>query len=491
MNRKKWTKEEVEFLKNNRENLTVKELATELNRTESSVTHKLKSLNLRVSSFWTKEEDDFLKENFLVLSYAEIAEKLNRSREAVAQHLKVLKLSRPKNPWTDEQIAYIRENYSKKGVEQLAQEVGHSVYSIRDIIRRNHIEKDKYWWSEKDIQFLRKHYLVMEYKDIGEIIGRSEQAIRTKLNQLGLTKVENWRKEEIDFLLDNYKDMSYEEIAEHLGRTTEAVGLKAKKIGLKKSPYHCDEDFFRLINTEEKAYWLGMLYADGYISINKKNCSGVLGMELQYGDIDHLHKFNKAMNSNFKIVDRWRPCTISKYDTKHHIACLRLYSKKLVNTLIDLNFVENKTYRAEYPIIDDNLFIPFLRGYFDGNGTISLCGRNLKFSVCSNNKDFLTYVQNKLKELFNFTSYIHWNTACWKLEMFRKAETFELYKMLYENSTIHLDRKYKKYLDYISQTKPRLKETTGLNNKSGKENGNPEMGIRMEVRSKKSDTCRA
>ena len=76
-----------------------------------------------------------------------------------------------------------------------------------------------------------------------------------------------WTSEEIDFLKENYETTSKVDIANKLNRTPTAIKVKANKLGLKKpEKYYYNHDFFENINTEEKAYWLGFIYADGSIS---------------------------------------------------------------------------------------------------------------------------------------------------------------------------------------------------------------------------------
>ena len=48
---------------------------------------------------------------------------------------------------------------------------------------------------------------------------------------------------------------------------------------------------FETIDTEEKAYWLGFMYADGYIGASRYS----VGINLSLKDIDHLKKFCKYM----------------------------------------------------------------------------------------------------------------------------------------------------------------------------------------------------
>ena len=52
-----------------------------------------------------------------------------------------------------------------------------------------------------------------------------------------------------------------------------------------------NEHIFDIIDTEEKAYWLGFIYADGCISLK----TNAFEISLKYDDINHLNKFNTFM----------------------------------------------------------------------------------------------------------------------------------------------------------------------------------------------------
>lgn len=62
-----------------------------------------------------------------------------------------------------------------------------------------------------------------------------------------------------------------------------------------------NDNIFSLIDTEEKAYWLGFLYADGYIRKGENNHISIV---LQQRDINHLVKFKKFLNSPAKVSDK-------------------------------------------------------------------------------------------------------------------------------------------------------------------------------------------
>ena len=97
-----WTDEEINFLKENWNKKTHKEIAKELNRSISSIANKTRKMRLvDNSNKWTKEEEDFLKENYFKdLDF--LADKLNKTCDAVKSKRFKLGLS-ARNKWSKEE----------------------------------------------------------------------------------------------------------------------------------------------------------------------------------------------------------------------------------------------------------------------------------------------------------------------------------------------------------------------------------------------------
>lgn len=148
------------------------------------------------------------------------------------------------------------------------------------------------------------------------------------------------------------------------------LGLTIRTNQEKNRRYYCDSDFFEIIDSEEKAYWLGFLYADGYISRPSANTSGILrvGISLKDDDADHLEKFVKALNSNAPVCH---------YEVKQGYNPGSMYCRviladnKLAHDLISHGCVEKKSNIIEPPMgVPEELERHFIRGFMDGNGSI-------------------------------------------------------------------------------------------------------------------------
>lgn len=80
---------------------------------------------------WTAEEIEFLKENYGRISPGEIARILNRSKPSIAGMAGKIGLRRKKEPrWAEEEIEFLRENWGKMTPETIARRLGRTVEAI-------------------------------------------------------------------------------------------------------------------------------------------------------------------------------------------------------------------------------------------------------------------------------------------------------------------------------------------------------------------------
>lgn len=214
-----------------------------------------------------------------------------------------------------------------------------------------------------------------------------------------------------------------------------------------KRTYKVNEDFFKVINTEEKAYILGFICADGHIERDR------LVITVSVKDIDILNKIKNALHSSHPIKEVQRVNPYNKSDRKQlTLVELMIGSVELVKPLFNIGLATNKTYTLNGNIlkyIPKYLMRDFLRGYFDGDGNV-LYGRRYtsgykyNVNICGNEdfllKSFQTYFpsNNKLyKDLYSKQCYV------WKISQRGKVRDFMYY--LYYNSSIFLQRKYNEF----------------------------------------------
>ena len=151
-------------------------------------------------------------------------------------------------------------------------------------------------------------------------------------------------------------------------------------------------DYFKNIDTTEKAYWLGFLAADGCVKEN----GYVIQFGLKYDDIETVKKFAITIGMNSQKIKIYN-CRASKTDPKIHRAVyINFHNKVFYNNLFQHGIVPRKSKILRLPVCiknNNNLLYAFILGYYDGDGYIT--GKTTG-SICSGSKEFLQDVKNAL-----------------------------------------------------------------------------------------------
>lgn len=121
-----------------------------------------------------------------------------------------------------------------------------------------------------------------------------------------------------------------------------------------------DKDFFKKWSPK-MAYVLGFFAADGYITVNRR---GGQFWGIQIADKVLLLKIRKAVGAEHKIGRR------KKSDNESTIYRLQIGSIEMCDDLRRLGFKERKTKSLAVPVVPNNYFADFTRGYFDGDGNV-------------------------------------------------------------------------------------------------------------------------
>lgn len=183
-------------------------------------------------------------------------------------------------------------------------------------------------------------------------------------------------QKELDKLINLYKSgTSLREMVKitgysrgFLSKTLKANEVNIRDNTLNSRKYNHDENYFENIDSEEKAYWLGFMYADGYITNNS------FGFSINSIDINHAIKFNESLQATNPIHEYKG----TGYN-KDSIMCRTLLtSAKTVNDLIAKGCIRNKTLQLKFPtedIVSKSLMHHFIRGYMDGDGSINYHNR--------------------------------------------------------------------------------------------------------------------
>ena len=192
--------------------------------------------------------------------------------------------------------------------------------------------------------------------------------------------------------------------------------------------YYFDENYFENIDTEDKAYFLGLLMADGYVATSER----FVTIALKESDVEILNKFKKAIKSEAPLSNK-KNCTQK---------VLTLCSKKLVNDLKNLGMTRNKTFTLKFPNIQEEYIRHFIRGYFDGDGYIGARQCTLIISSTSFLECFLGFFFNN----FDKHLYFHEINNSYLVNLNRRD--IDVVNYIYKDANIYLDRKYDTFLKY-------------------------------------------
>jgi intein/homing endonuclease len=189
-----------------------------------------------------------------------------------------------------------------------------------------------------------------------------------------------------DYLLG----MSYQKLSEKYNICTWSIrnALKKQNIKSRIRKYNCDENYFEKIDTFEKAYWLGLLFADGYVRKRKQfngkhKQGGIVGISLKNGDEYLLNKFINDLKSNYSLTKQIKDDFLSYK--------LEINSSKMVDDLIKLGCVPKKSLILLPPKINYDFISHFIRGYFDGDGSIGEYNGRLKLTILGT-EEILTWI---------------------------------------------------------------------------------------------------
>lgn len=216
--------------------------------------------------------------------------------------------------------------------------------------------------------------------------------------------------------------------------------------------HHYNESYFEKIDTEEKAYWLGFIMADGCIYKGSDASSYRLQVNLKSSDIGHLMKFQEAIGSNYKIqVKKVKSCNNAE------AAFLKINSTKMCKDLMGYGVVPRKSLICNVPNLDQSLTRHFIRGYFDGDGCIAYLSDRNRWSVSvAGGYDILSSIKEFMKDLFIDSALYppRKGQKVWSLECNKQSLVRDFVSVLYKDSRVYLDRKYERYIEVAKLCPP-------------------------------------
>lgn len=256
-------------------------------------------------------------------------------------------------------------------------------------------------WSENEILFLEQSIGKLTYKQMGRVINRSPSSIQSKIRYLPFQQ----------------------KVKKHPVNTT----------------------FFRTWS-EEMAYTLGFIAADGNIC----HTGRAHMLHVACDDRDVIEKIKLATSYEGPIREKLRANGKVSYS-------LRICDPIIFQDLEELGVTERKSLTFTPPKIEGGFVRHFVRGYFDGDGSVVLRknGANFRLRVYIYTASFnmAVFLQelmvNILGESYNAkiaTKLAHQKTKYYVINLGHKASVI-FYKYMYKDTNLYMERKYKKFVD--------------------------------------------
>jgi hypothetical protein len=232
--------------------------------------------------------------------------------------------------------------------------------------------------------------------------------------------------------------------------------LKERDINLNvhhRRKHKFDERFFEIIDCELKAYLLGFIMADGCVSMTNSKYNKVpnrLTVNISDTDREILVMLRNAIKSNdINIETRIPKNTYSD----HPMSRLVVNSQKMCSDLSKYGIVERKTGKECIPDnIPKELVRHFIRGFFDGDGTVFHInsGKQRTVGFTSNNKmlqQIKQLFQSELKLISVMTLFkdAHNNQKVYDVRIHTSSDITKIYDYFYKDASYYLKRKFDKF----------------------------------------------
>lgn len=201
--------------------------------------------------------------------------------------------------------------------------------------------------------------------------------------------------------------------------------------------YKINESVFENIDTEEKAYWLGFILADGCIA-KSAGTRRAFRLGLKASDKGHLKKAAQFFNYKGKFHPDNRD--------NHPRLGIVFNSVRLCNHLLDKGWMEYKKNGGIriFGFVPKNLNNHLIRGYFDGDGCISYWRGNKKWYFCivCKNSLPLEYFRSIIRDNTGIDREVKMRGNAFVLLYNGAKKINQIMNWLYKDSTVYLDRKY-------------------------------------------------
>ena len=245
--------------------------------------------------------------------------------------------------------------------------------------------------------------------------------------------------------------LSVQSLADMYGRSTNYIWNILKHEGVIDSErtsriYFFNEGIMNKIDTPEKAYWLGFLYADGYVCYTDNKYS--VEVTLKSSDKKHLEKLAKFVGTDAPVTEK----EVELDGKQIKVYRLTMHSKKLAMDLARYGCTQAKSLTLTFPtFLTDELESHFIRGYFDGDGCLTIANQkqyNHKMLVFGavGTKEFLDEYEARFHKIGVRKCKYEPTGQAWQSRHGGNRQARVAFDYLYKDATVYLERKYSKFI---------------------------------------------
>lgn len=218
--------------------------------------------------------------------------------------------------------------------------------------------------------------------------------------------------------------------------------------------YHVDKNYFDLVDSSDKAYWLGFLWGDGTVGDDS------VTLALCTKDIEHLDKFKKCIKSNHPIkIFKHNVTRFNRTGGEYCRVCI--YSKDMVNVIHNNYgiFKGREDFSKTLENVPKEFHRDLLRGLIDSDGSVFIKDRyNISLSLIASDSvlDFYeSFINDITGNIKKYKRSIHRNgyAGVKTIQLGGAQRIFFILHSIYQNSNIYLGRKYSKYLWLLDDVK--------------------------------------
>lgn len=272
---------------------------------------------------------------------------------------------------TDKMIEEIMKKPYKSSTE-LAKEFGIAASTVRGYRNKHGVFTRNTFKDLGREELLKMYDRYGSWIQVSKYYGVSKATIYNYAKKHGINTahVPVLTEEQEKYIVSQYERMTSVQLAKQFNVSSSKIAqvwYKYGLIGKERRIYYLDnEDYFKKIDSQDKAYFLGFIASDGCIyKPNTPNKQNILRISIQKNDEEVLIKLQEALKTNKPLG------YLTKKKSKREYVSLEISSNKIVEDIENVGLHERKTYGNTIANIDEKYMPAFIRGYIDGDGSIT------------------------------------------------------------------------------------------------------------------------